>query len=209
MKKFFKFVIKIISVLILSLVIINIAVIAYSSVYIKKEDKLTDNYDCILVLGTSVNGKEPGALLKDRLDTAIRLYNCKQSRYVVMSGDGIDKYYNEPKAMKDYAIKQGLEDRIIIMDEGGLSTYESMYRAKELIGVRKPLIVTQKYHLFRSVFAARCLGMDAAGVAAEKTAQDYPSALYRHTREFFARVKDFIFVFIRPEPNYMDDVEIK
>lgn len=209
MKKFFKYVKKIFAVFIAILVIINIAVIAYSAIYIKKEDKFTENYDCILVLGTSVSGKEPGALLKDRLDTAIKLYNCKQSRYVVMSGDGIDKYYNEPKAMKDYAVKQGLEDGIIIMDEGGLSTYESMYRAKELIGVRKPLIVTQKYHLFRSVFDARCLGMDAVGFAAEKTAQEYPSALYRHTREFFARVKDLIFVFIRPEPNYMEDIEIK
>ena len=124
--------------------------------------------DCILVLGAGVrdNGS-PSHMLEDRLKKAIELYRAEISPKLLMSGDHGRVGYNEVGVMKRYAVREGVPESNVFMDHAGFSTYESLRRAKEVFGVQKVLIVTQGYHLYRALYIARQLGLEAYGVGAD------------------------------------------
>ncbi len=160
--------------------------------------------DCIIVLGASVkNGNTPSLMLSDRLDRAIELYKAGVAPKIIMSGDHGSKYYNEVQVMKDYAIARGVPSEDIFMDHAGFSTYDTMYRAKEIFGAKKVVIVTQRYHLYRSVYVAKSLGMDAYGVAAKDAR--YHGQTKRDFREIVAVDKDFIWSLFKFEPIFMGE----
>lgn len=206
MKKLIKFIIKASLIIISFFVIVNIAEIVISAPHIKKTEKLKDGYDCIIVLGTSVKGNTPGIMLQDRLDTAINLINTNKADIILMSGDGRSTYYNETKVMYEYADNAGVNSDIICVDPAGLSTYESIYRALKQLDVKKPIIVTQRYHLFRAIFIARWLGADATGVACDNN--QYGNYLYRHSREFLSRIKAFYYVIAEIDTDNINDIKI-
>lgn len=152
-----------------------------------------DNVDCIIVLGCFVDEDgTPCNLLKDRLDTAIELYKKGAAPKIIMSGDHSSEEYNEVAAMKNYAVEHGVPSEDIFMDHAGYSTYETVYRAKEIFGANKAIFVTQEYHLYRTVYLAEKMGMDAYGVASDYKLHD--------SREVLARCKDFVTSMVQPEP---------
>lgn len=168
------------------------------------EAKDLENTDCILVLGAAVkNNERPSAMLNDRLETGIELYNQNVSGKILMSGDHGRKDYDEVNVMKNFAINSGVPSEDIFMDHAGFSTYESMYRAKEIFKADKIVIVSQKYHLYRAVYIARSLGIEAYGVPSD--VREYRGQKYRDFREAIARVKDFFNVIIKPEPTYLGE----
>jgi vancomycin permeability regulator SanA len=160
--------------------------------------------DCILVLGCYVhpNG-QPSAMLHDRLQQSVDLYDAGAAPKLLMSGDHGQEGYNEVGAMKQYAMDAGVPSEDIFMDHAGFSTYESLYRAKEVFGVDKILIVTQKYHLYRALHIADALGMEAYGVAADY--RTYYGQWTREIREVLARVKDFGTGIFKPKPSLLGD----
>lgn len=158
--------------------------------------------DCIIILGASVvNGDTPSPMLQDRLDKGIELYFAGCAPKIIMSGDHGGMYYDEVNTMKNYAIEHGVPSEDIFMDHAGFSTYESMYRAKEIFGAEKVLVVTQEYHLYRSLYVAEHMGLDAYGVPAADV--DYSGQKVRDIREYLAIVKDFAKVIIKPEPTIL------
>ena len=161
--------------------------------------------DAILVLGARVwdNGS-PSGVLEDRLDTGISAYQAGVSDRLLMSGDHGQDDYDEVNAMKDYALEQGIPSENICMDHAGFSTYESVYRARDIFQVKTVLIVTQEYHLYRALYIARALGLDAYGVAADRSV--YSGIVGFEAREILARVKDFFYTLIQPLPTYLGDV---
>ncbi len=160
--------------------------------------------DCVLVLGAGVwEGNVPSPMLKDRLDKSIEISESGIEKTLLMSGDHGSVDYDEVNVMKDYAISKGLLSSDIFMDHAGFSTYESLYRAKAVFGVKKLIIVSQKQHLYRALYIAQALGLDAVGVAAEDIA--YGGALYREGREILARVKDVFTTLIKPMPTYLGE----
>lgn len=171
--------------------------------YIIEAEDVGNQYDCILILGCGVVGKTPSPMLEDRLLTGIALYEKGAAPKLLMSGDNSKLDYDEVNVMKDFAINAGIESENIFMDHAGLSTYESMYRAKEIFGAKKVLIVTQGYHLYRAVYDARRLGLDAYGVAADL--RTYRGQIFRDVREVFARVKDVAYCIIKPQPTFMGE----
>ncbi len=187
-------------------IIINVHIIKVTKNYIIAEDKAVNNsYDCIVILGASVHSDgTPSKMLEDRLEEGLILYFAKASNKLLMSGDHEKQDYDEVNTMKKYAIENGVDSSDIFMDHAGLSTYDSMYRLKHIYNVNKVLIVSQEYHLYRAVYIARKLGIDAYGVkAADK---NYSGQLYRDIREIIARVKDYFKVKISPESTYTGDV---
>ena len=182
---------------------INRIVMAEATPYILPADGTGDGYDCVLVLGCGVHGDTPSHMLEDRLLQGIELYHSGASDKMLMSGDHGKEHYDEVNVMKDFAIEKGVDSSDIFMDHAGFSTYESMYRAKEIFQAEKILIVTQKYHLYRAVYNARALGLDAYGVASDP--RTYVGQTYRDIREVLARNKDFIYTIIKPEPTYLGD----
>ena len=164
--------------------------------------KLND-VDCILILGAGIRNNEPSPMLEDRLLEGIKIYNEKVSPKIVMSGDHGRKEYDEVNIMKEYAINKGISSEDIFMDHAGFSTYESIYRAKEVFKADKIIIVTQKYHLHRALFIADSLGIEVYGVGSDP--RSYRGQAYRELREILARNKDFINTIIKPKPKFLGE----
>lgn len=164
----------------------------------------TSHAEAILVLGAGVWNGEPSPMLRDRLDEAIILYYEHKAPKIIMSGDHGKDEYDEVNVMKEYAIKNGVPSEDIFMDHAGFSTYDSIYRAKEIFETKNIIIVTQKYHLYRSLYIANNLNINATGVEANH--RRYTGATFRKVREFLARNKDFLKCIIKPKPKYLGDV---
>lgn len=160
--------------------------------------------DCILVLGCGVNpGGVPSAMLADRLKRGVELYQMGAAPKLLMTGDHGRADYDEVNVMKDYALDAGIPSQDIFMDHAGFSTYESMYRAKDVFQAKKVIIVTQQYHLYRSIYAARALGLDAYGVSCDY--RRYSGQTMRDIREVFARAKDVATGIFQPKPTYLGE----
>lgn len=164
---------------------------------ISQEEALNINPDCIIVLGAGVRSDgSPSPMLQDRLVTGIELYEKGISDRLLMSGDHTRKGYDEVNIMKSYAIDKGIPSEHIFMDHAGISTYDSIYRAKEIFKADKIVIVTQEYHLYRALHIAKRLGVEAYGVSAD--VRIYAGQQVRELREKAARVKDFIKAAVKP-----------
>lgn len=165
--------------------------------------KLTD-VDCIVVLGCKVweNGT-PSHMLEDRLKQGVALYELGAAPKLLMSGDHGTVSYDEVNAMKGYAVEAGVPSVDVFMDHAGFSTYETVYRARDIFCAKKVIIVTQEYHLHRALYIARQLGLDAYGVAADY--RSYAGQLARDVREILARVKDVGTCIFQPEPTYLGE----
>lgn len=119
-----------------------------------------------LVLGAGLRPDgSPSAYLARRLDAAVDLYGRGVVRGVLVSGDSSTVGYDEPTAMKDYLVRQGVPADVVLQDFAGLDTHDSAVRARTVFGVQDAIVVTQDYHLPRAVFSARAAGIDAVGVA--------------------------------------------
>ncbi|CRZ35420.1 vancomycin permeability regulator SanA [Herbinix hemicellulosilytica] len=162
-----------------------------------------EGIDCILILGAGVWGDRPTLMLQDRLDFGIELYKKGVSDRLLMSGDHGRKDYDEVNVMKSYAINEGVLSSHIFMDHAGFSTYESLYRARDIFQAKKIIIVTQEYHLYRALYVADKLGLEAYGVASDP--RQYVGQRARDVREILARVKDFFYVIVKPKPTYLGD----
>ena len=160
--------------------------------------------DCILVLGAGIRTDgSPSPMLQDRLNTGIALYQNGAAPKLLMSGDHGREDYNEVQTMKDITLEQGVPSEDVFMDHAGFSTYDSLYRARDVFQARKVIIVTQKYHLYRALYIARSLGLDAWGVSADT--RRYRGQSQRDFREILARDKDFFVSVFKPLPKYLGD----
>ena len=155
--------------------------------------------DCILVLGCHVRSQ----YLADRLTTAFGLYDMGASPKLLMTGDHGREVYDEVNFMLDRAEEHGIERKDVFTDHAGFSTYESIYRAKEIFGAERIIIVTQEYHLYRALYLAEKLGIEAYGVSA--SLHGYGSQDYQDMRESLARMKDFFYALIKPEPTFLGE----
>ena len=166
--------------------------------------------DCIIVLGAGVrNDNTPTKMLEDRIIIGDRLYNENAANKIIMSGDHGRKEYDEVNVMKKYAIDEGIPSEDIFMDHAGFETYDTMYRAKEIFGVKKVVIVTQKYHLYRALYIAKSLGLEAYGVSSDLRYYS-KKMVYWKFREYIARVKAFGKCIWKPESQYLGEpIDIK
>lgn len=163
-----------------------------------------EDVDCILILGCGVRADgSPSLMLRDRLDMGLRLYEAGAAPKLLMSGDHSRTDYDEVNSMKNYAMAAGVPSEDVFMDHAGFSTYESMYRARDVFCAEKILIVSQGYHLYRAVYDARALGLEAYGVAAEDVR--YAGQFVRDLREILARCKDFFYCLMQPEPTFLGE----
>ena len=173
---------------------------------LRPEDaKMLEDVDCILVLGCLVKDDGvPSDMLADRLKRGIELYEQGAAPKILMSGDHGRADYDEVNAMKRVAVDAGVPSSDVFMDHAGFSTYESVYRAKEVFGADKIIIVTQEYHLYRALFIAERLGVEAYGVNADL--RNYRGQTARDVREILARCKDFGNTIFKPEPTYLGEM---
>ena len=197
--------IKLLIIIILLCILINLYMVLVTKNKINYIDKINEeNVDCILVLGAGIRNNGPSPMLEERLLTAIELYKNGVAPKILVSGDHENYNYDEVNVMKNYLKDNGIPSSDIFMDHAGLSTYDSIYRAKKIFKANKVVIVTQKYHLYRSLYIAKSLNLKSIGVSATK--KEYVNQRKRDIREVAARIKDFFKCIVRPEPTYLGEV---
>lgn len=160
--------------------------------------------DCIMILGAGVrNNSTPSPMLRDRLEEGLRLYKAGVASKILVSGDHGQENYDEVNVMKKYLMEAGVPDEDIFMDHAGFSTYESMYRARDVFGVKKMIIVTQEYHMYRALYIAERLGLNVLGSPSANI--EYSGATYRNIREWLAREKDIFACMFKVKPKYLGE----
>lgn len=138
-----------------------------------------------LVFGAAVYGDgRLSSVLRDRMDTAITLYELGKVKKILVSGDNQSAFYDEPGAMMAYALQRGVAEEDIFADYGGRRTYDTCYRAQNIFQIESTILVTQKFHLPRAIFTCRRLGLDASGVSADL--RPYRGMRWYEFRETFA-----------------------
>lgn len=154
----------------------------------------------------------PTAILRDRVETAAELYFSGKVEKILMSGDNRFDYYNEPEAMRQYAISLGVPPQAIAMDYAGRRTYDTCYRARAIFGVKSGLLVSQRFHLPRALFLCNVLGLEASGVEANQRSYRNRALLIWNIREQLATIGAFLDVYVSnplpvlgdPEPLFVD-----
>lgn len=188
---------------------INIYICSWTSKYIYDDiSQIPEKYTVIVPGAAVVGNKSVSFVLRDRIEGAMELiYNDKCKKFLV-SGDHGTKEYDEVNASRKYVLNMhNIDESLIFMDHAGFSTYETMYRARDVFEVKDCCIVTQKFHIYRSVYIARKLGLDAVGyIAPEINTFGKKTHLSWDIRETFARVKAFFSVMFNAKPTYLGDV---
>jgi len=154
----------------------------------------------------------PTPILRDRVQTAASLYFSGKVERLLMSGDGQMEGYNEPEAMRQFALSLGVPNEAITLDSAGSRTYDTCYRAKTVFGIKSALLVTQKFHLPRALFLCNALGLEALGVEANNRQFWRGSMLVWNVREQLATVGAFLDVYFsnptpvsgRTKPSHVD-----
>ncbi len=126
----------------------------------------------------------PTPILRDRVASAAALYHAGKVTKILMSGDNSTVDYNEPGAMKDFAIQLGVPEDDIVLDYAGRRTYDTCYRAGDIFGLQEVILVTQGFHLPRTIYTCNALGISAVGVDADIRTYRRRSLLYWNLREF-------------------------
>lgn len=204
MKKMFKYLVCLIVISVLVVFGIDLYVVFSTKDRIVSEYSNLNDIDCILVLGAGVYDGKPSPMLKDRLDTAVMLFNEGVSEKIIMSGDHMNESHDEVNVMKTYAVEEGIDSSDVFMDHAGISTYDSIYRAKNIFKAKRIVIVTQEYHLYRALYIAESLGLKSYGVSADTVR--YSGQFIRDVREILARDKDFVKTIFKPESKYLGEV---
>lgn len=189
-----------ITLLILLIAVCNAIVIGSAAKFRFTQEELKqqdERYDCILVLGAKVQDGRLSPILQDRMDVGLELFAAGYADMLLLSGDSASPdIYDETGTMAAYAIQTGVSDTQIITDGLGLSTYESVWRAKYVYHAKRILIVTQGFHLSRALFEAHALGLECAGVASDLR----PYYFKNYVREALARVKAVPDALFQPTP---------
>jgi SanA protein len=142
----------------------------------------------------------PTPILQDRVETAARLFFAGKIEKLLMSGDNSLVEYNEPEAMRQYALRLGVPDSAIVLDYAGRRTYDSCYRAQAIFRVKTAILITQKFHLARALFLCNALGLDGVGIEANNRVYRTASLLFWNFRELPATLTAFADVLTRPVP---------
>jgi len=192
---------------VLATVLINAGMILATRKHVYSDLNAIPQHTAILVLGSQIRGQKLSPVLQDRVDSGIILMGKNKGKKLLLSGDHGQRYYDEVNAMRLYVLANapaiGEED--IFMDHAGFNTWDSMYRARDVFEVRDLIIVTQKFHISRAVCMARSLGLDAVGYGINQDRFKGPSLRSWQLREYFARIKAFYSIIVKPKPRYLGD----
>jgi SanA protein len=161
--------------------------------------------DAVIVLGAYVlPGGYPSTILRDRLDTGLEVFTAGKTNRIVVTGDHGTTDYDEVNGMRQYLESKGVSREMIFMDHAGFNTYDSMYRARDVFMIKKAVIVTQEYHLYRALYIARSLGIEAWGYPSDL--RYYAGQSYYDLREIAARVKDYFQVnLFHTKPRFLGE----
>ena len=189
-KKILRFLWRLILILclfaLLGLFLPKLIVQLYAAPRIFTVDNVPDDRVAIVFGAGLLRDGSAGPVLRDRVETAVQLYRQSKVDKLLMSGDNRFVEYNEPEAMRQYALDLGVPVEDIVLDYAGRRTYDTCYRAGAIFQVKSAILVTQNFHLARAIFLCNWFGVEATGVKANNAYFRKVSRLYWNMRELFA-----------------------
>jgi len=203
MKKIKKIILTFFLSLLLFFIVINSYVIIKGNKYIVTEKDSLTNSEAVIILGAKVYEEKLSIMLQDRVDTAIEIYNKGKVKKILISGDHGQDNYDEVNAVKSYLLLKEIPEEDIFTDHAGFDTYDSMYRAKYIFGIKSAIISTQNFHLPRSIYIARELGIEAYGFPSDKRV--YAKEIANRLRESLAIVKAWFDINLNSLPKYLGE----
>ena len=214
LKKTFKFILRLARILGLAALVIlslcKLIILIYESAHIfTVENVPTDRIAIVFGAGLRYDGT-PTAILSDRVETAVQLYQQGKVSKLLMSGDNSFVDYNEPEGMRQYALSLGVPDEAIVLDYAGRRTYDTCYRASAIFQVQSAILVTQSFHLPRALFLCNSFGVESDGVEANNIYFRKTSRFIWNTRELFATTQAVWDVYLsKPLPVLGESEPIK
>ena len=207
LRKFLKFIFICLGAALAATLIINVGMILAARKNVHVDLSVIPPRTAILVLGSQTRGRRLSPVLQDRVEAGISLMENQKGKKLLLSGDHGQIYYDEVNAMRLFVLANapGIREEDIFMDHAGFSTWDSMYRARDVFEVKDLIIVTQKFHISRAVCMARSLGLDAVGYGIDQERFSGRSLSFWRLREYFARVKAFFSIVFKPKPRYLGD----
>ncbi len=196
---------------VIGLVLIIFTILGLEAIFKRQTNELiyrdmaaVPNTKTVIVLGASVHADgKLSPILKDRVDTAIKLFRNDKVDNFLVTGDHRTEDYNEVAAMVGYLEENGIDKALIISDHAGLDTYDSMYRAGNVFGIENAIVVTQEFHLPRALFIASNLGFDYLGYPADQRA--YQTEYRLKQREKLANFKALWEVLLKKKPRTLEE----
>jgi len=156
----------------------------------------------LLVLGAGVRSNgEPTQVLEGRLQVALDLYIEKKVAWILVSGDNRTRYYNEPQAMTRWLVKRGVPANLIVSDYAGRRTYDSLKRARMVFGQTSIVVATSDFHIARTLYLAKKLGLEAYGVSNSTQSIGLAANMNFWFREYLAKHKAVWDVWFPPSPK--------
>lgn len=185
---------------------VNLLIQAEGGRYSVSSPQEAPEAEVAIILGARVySSGQPSPMLADRLETGVQLYKLGKVTKLLVSGDHGTAHYDETNAMRRYVLARGVPPEDIFMDHAGFSTYDTMYRARDVFQVTSALVVTQRFHLARAVYTARRLGLQATGVPADLRV--YGNEGKFAARDWLARCKAFLDLnLLHPGPQFLGPV---
>lgn len=186
---------------------INYYIVKSTEDFVFTDLKKLPKVDAIIVLGAKVTQEKLSYVLEDRLIAGVNIIYANKAEAILLSGDHGQKEYDEVNSMRKYMLRRkfNIKKEQIFMDHAGFDTYDSMFRAKEIFEIKSAIIVTQDFHINRSVYIARSLGIDAYGFAVDESIYKESLRLNWRIRELLSRVKAFKDVLINSNPTYLGE----
>ncbi|MFY7938642.1 MAG: SanA/YdcF family protein [Flavobacterium sp.] len=207
LKKHFRKILIITSLGVFIIFSINYYIVKTTENYVFTEIEKLPKVDAIIVLGAKVNQEKLSYVLEDRLIAGINIIYANKAEAILLSGDHGQKEYDEVNSMRKYIFRRNLniKKEQIFMDHAGFDTYDSMFRAKEIFDIKSAIIVTQDFHINRSVYIARNLGINAYGFAVNENMYKESVRFNWKVREILTRVKAFKDILIGSHPTYLGE----
>ena len=159
-----------------------------------------------LVLGCQqyLSGGRLNLFFRNRITAAAELYHRGKVDYLVVSGDNHTKGYDEPTALKNALIENGVPAESIYLDYAGFRTLDSVVRVREVFGQTQVTIISQEFHNKRAIFIAGHRGIDAIGFNAPEV--DAYNSFGTRCREQLARVQAVLDIFVlRRQPHFLGE----
>lgn len=186
---------------------INIYIVKSTEKYVYTDIKKLPKVEAVIVLGAKVSKEKLSYVLEDRLIAGVNIIYADKAEAILLSGDHGRKEYDEVNSMRKYIIRRNfnIQNEQIFMDHAGFDTYDSMFRAKEIFNIKSAIIVTQDFHINRSVYIARNLGIEAYGFSVDESMYKETVRFNWKAREMLTRVKAFKDVIFNSNPTYFGE----
>lgn len=193
-----------IGVLLAFVFVTNLVVLSVAPAFNNENLEDLPEVQAALILGAKVfSDGRLSQMMQDRADSGLELYRAGKVKLLIMSGDHGTKTYDEVNTVKNYLLAEGVAPEDLFLDHAGFDTYDSLYRARDIFGVKSLIVVTQKFHLPRALYIGRSLGLEVYGYPADKRA--YQGMFWNETREILARSKAFMDITFAVKSKFLGD----